>query len=1279
MAKIAQLRNYLLVAGIGIGLAIVAGWFYLGWLPSQQKYLDARNFRLLTTLSDQIGASITNFDKMMDNAADSGLEAEHVHDIARSLQKVDKEDVEDIDDEYHDPPRIVVRADEGSHFLYFAYRRQVSKPAKQYVLRTDLDKLISDLLPPPDRNPFDVILVAQSDGAVVFQAAAPGISVTQIGEPEGQPQATRSTAVEPINAKSFSELSSLAEVTVANTVYRLYAEPLPLPLPPFLSEQKRKDGADSGPAKSTWIVLGLVRADQFRKECQAIPYRYFLWVSFILVLALAATPFLKVFTSAPAERLRPRDVPAIAVLGCVAATAITFMLLDSYYWHRGIEEKDEARMKNLAREIDSSLGAEQEAAFQQLDALSTKPQLVKALSAAQSDQGETRSIADCDSRGVCQKQILANQDLNLEFYDHPQILTWSDETGRQLVKWTVKSQVTPFLRLDDPSIPYYPAVKRAFADPGATGPNPVSKEGIGALYSPNTGENLTIFWKIEPSDEAGTGGGKNRKKYCASLATIPVSVIFPILPPDFQFAVIKPEGTVVYHSDRTKNLRENFFAEVDQNQEVRSRVAMKSEGALLTKYMGRVHRLYVYPMSTNAQESWTVVLLRDMRGEETMNLEVLSLATILFALYALALALALAWANWRQRAQRTRHWLWPDSRRAKTYWQLVAVNAVVILVLLLLAEFRINLPVLLLIVCISLSTLVYNFVALKQAPVSVPSKDEAKGEAKLSWMRGYVATFATLLAVVAVLPCLGFFKAAWEFEQKLLIEQNQLQLSEDVSARRQFVRSNYQNVRGYERIASELEEPRPAKLWSKPTFFYQDEVLKTEICPDPAEQYPGVGPCGNGQFQEANSYEDLFLGSISPMFNQIASEGRYLATAATKNPHWRLRRSLGGENWEHLEFTSNNAGGKPIALSSVWMPLRMPPVDWVWWLGASLFGFVLYAAVWNTLGRVFQLRMKGAETEEKINPPRRPEDLPRNLLVVGHCFSSAIASLEQRADVQVRDLYQMLSAPMQKATAVGWSCWSWPCSRSSKKPFEEVARQLARDGRAVVFQNFDRGLEEPMSQQMLSALETVLARFHASIVITSNVDPVSKANEENRGAWQAALRTFVRRDVNSHPGWHVTEGSVRIPDIIAEEAYYDWLVSGRPKEQKLVLTQLAEEKIVNPNSKAVARELIKEGLLKRSHGMLEVFSSGFARFLKYAIPREEIQAWEKEGAGSRRTSLRASLLIAGAAVALFLLYTQGVLVQTWTQYLGAVGAAIAAVFKLINVIRRESTAGAETS
>ena len=145
MMKLAQLRNYLLPAGIAIGLAIVAGWFYQGWLPSQQKYLDARNFRLLTTLSDQIGASIANFDKMMDNAADSSLKAKEVQGVAGSLENVDEEDVENASDEYHDPPRIMVRADEGSHFLYFAYRRQQADKPTDY--RPDKKRELTGIAP----------------------------------------------------------------------------------------------------------------------------------------------------------------------------------------------------------------------------------------------------------------------------------------------------------------------------------------------------------------------------------------------------------------------------------------------------------------------------------------------------------------------------------------------------------------------------------------------------------------------------------------------------------------------------------------------------------------------------------------------------------------------------------------------------------------------------------------------------------------------------------------------------------------------------------------------------------------------------------------------------------------------------------------------------------------------------------------------------------------------------------------------------------------------------
>jgi hypothetical protein len=71
MSKLARLRGLFLPAAIGLTLAVMAGWYYLVWLPLENRFLDDRNFRLLTTFCEQICSSINNFDKMMDNASDS--------------------------------------------------------------------------------------------------------------------------------------------------------------------------------------------------------------------------------------------------------------------------------------------------------------------------------------------------------------------------------------------------------------------------------------------------------------------------------------------------------------------------------------------------------------------------------------------------------------------------------------------------------------------------------------------------------------------------------------------------------------------------------------------------------------------------------------------------------------------------------------------------------------------------------------------------------------------------------------------------------------------------------------------------------------------------------------------------------------------------------------------------------------------------------------------------------------------------------------------------------
>ncbi len=73
MPTLVRLRSLFLPASIGLLVLVAAGWYNLVWLPSEHKYLDDRNFRLLSTLSEEISSSINNFDKMMDNASRSGI------------------------------------------------------------------------------------------------------------------------------------------------------------------------------------------------------------------------------------------------------------------------------------------------------------------------------------------------------------------------------------------------------------------------------------------------------------------------------------------------------------------------------------------------------------------------------------------------------------------------------------------------------------------------------------------------------------------------------------------------------------------------------------------------------------------------------------------------------------------------------------------------------------------------------------------------------------------------------------------------------------------------------------------------------------------------------------------------------------------------------------------------------------------------------------------------------------------------------------------------------
>jgi hypothetical protein len=320
--------------------------------------------------------------------------------------------------------------------------------------------------------------------------------------------------------------------------------------------------------------------------------------------------------------------------------------------------------------------------------------------------------------------------------------------------------------------------------------------------------------------------------------------------------------------------------------------------------------------------------------------------------------------------------------------------------------------------------------------------------------------------------------------------------------------------------------------------------------------------------------------------------------------------------------------------------------------------------VYFGLGRLFLLDIVEPPGANNPTVPFDPSSLfpklPKNLVIIGRSSSPTIVRLLERKDVQAYDLSLPLSVPLKRAASQGGGSSDVPTD-----PIEEIVRI----DRPVVFFNFQSGLEaRDHNQQKLATLDRVLCRLPHSVVLTSKVDPVANSLEAEREQWRSLLQPFVRIDLNKGPAQRADETAEQFERRISADAYYEWLLSARPKPQKLTLVQLAQETVVNPNSRGIVCELMNDGLITRRLGMLTITDDRFSQFLKSAIPCKRIKRWERQGAGMRSATLRTSLVVVGVGIAGFLLYTQGAIFNTWLTYMTGLAAAVPAVMRLLEIL-----------
>ena len=185
-----------------------------------------------------------------------------------------------------------------------------------------------------------------------------------------------------------------------------------------------------------------------------------------------------------------------------------------------------------------------------------------------------------------------------------------------------------------------------------------------------------------------------------------------------------------------------------------------------------------------------------------------------------------------------------------------------------------------------------NVLELRRRDVSTGSS-EPLGQLPDRWQLKYYSTLSLLLMVVAVMPCLSFFKVAWDFEQRLLIERGQLRLTVDLDDRQERVRAHYVDV--------DLGPEVRKKLLADPNedqgqyFSYHNSFLNTKIDFAGKAIAQGSAACDFGSSCAQQKLLAMFLSWASPLYNEIAFDGRYLTMATQEDPIWASQQSLGQE------------------------------------------------------------------------------------------------------------------------------------------------------------------------------------------------------------------------------------------------------------------------------------------------------------------------------------------------------------------------------------------------
>ena len=632
---------------VTIAAIVFAGAAYYAFYRNQVIYYTGRNLRLISTLTAQIRGRAAMY---------AGFFRDGVPLPEASIPAHGKFAAADVLTGLEETPR-------GWQFRL--------QDKNGFGGNLPLDLLLKPIFARRVSSAFDVVLLADAKGQILFSLRTPPPASSLLGNEDGfdddDDDLTGRNAERlrgQIRAKKERESGATLSITNLGALYEKkgWREYTPLK-PPSLLESTRQSrvllgddeyllftqpytfaykSASIGNETKQLIVCGLVAAPRFRYSVTAVSVSVVFIAVGIALLALCCWPFLRIALIHPGEELTLTDVALLVICTAVGACVLTLGVLDVFAYRALGKRSDEQLEQFSQRIVDDFAGNVRRA----MDVL------------GKADKGVAvpPKYAEKVSRPLPLSLTAPNV---VKDYPYVDAVLWMDGGGQQLLRFTSPAQPPVPLTDNSPRQYFRDALK------GRTWTVADTPYVLEWVRTRSTGEVRAVLAQRATQGDAAV----------VALSTDLIDLTYPVRPPGVQFAIIEENGEVVYHSDTERIGYENFFAETDRNRDLRSAVLARQATTVDASYWGEDQSMFVRPL---AGSPWTLVTFRAKRLARVLNVEAALLTLMLlllavspyFVLYVVTLVVAP-----RYRAPS----IWPDEARRLDYLRLCIIYVALLL------------------------------------------------------------------------------------------------------------------------------------------------------------------------------------------------------------------------------------------------------------------------------------------------------------------------------------------------------------------------------------------------------------------------------------------------------------------------------------------------------------------------------------------------------------------------------------------------------------------------